>query len=196
MSGITRTNTLLLVGLSDPDNQIAWSEFDERYRPIIVRFARRLGLQEAEAQDSAQDTLLRVVQDFRAGKFDRSRGRLRSWIFTLARSTVLGRRRHAARRHEVRGDSALEVVADDATLSKFFDEEWHREVLRAGLSELRTTTRSDPQTVRAFELLVIEERSAPDVARELGMSVNTLYVAKHRTLERLRVILERLREDF
>jgi RNA polymerase sigma-70 factor (ECF subfamily) len=196
MSGISRTNTLLLVGLSDPANQAAWSEFDERYRPIVLRFARRLGLHEAEAQDAAQDTLLHVVRDFRAGKFDRSRGRLRSWLFAIARSHVLGRRRSTARRHEVRGDSALEEVADDSTLSKFFEEEWHREILRTALHELRTTTRSDPQTVRAFELVVIEERPAPEVARELGLSLNTVYVAKHRTLERLRSILERLREDF
>ena len=77
MPSLTRTNTVLLLGLAEPDNQAAWSEFDARYRPVLVAFARRLGMQEAEAQDVAQDTLLRAVQDFRQGKFDAARGRLR-----------------------------------------------------------------------------------------------------------------------
>ncbi|MFO0983119.1 MAG: sigma-70 family RNA polymerase sigma factor [Planctomycetota bacterium] len=196
MANITRTNTILLLGLADPENQAAWAEFDERYRPIILGFARRLGMHEAQAQDVAQETLLRVVQDFRAGSFDHGRGRLRSWLFTIARSRVFDARRLAARRQEARGDSALVDVPDDAVVSKCFDEEWQREVLRAAFAELRGATRTDPQTLRAFELLVVDERRAPEVAQELGMNVNAVYVAKHRTLERLRSILARLQDEF
>jgi RNA polymerase sigma-70 factor (ECF subfamily) len=196
MTGITRTSTILLAGLADPENQAAWSEFDERYRPIVVRFALRLGAQDAEAQDVAQEALLQVVQNFRAGKFDCSRGRLRSWLFTIARSRVLDLRRAAARNPVVRGESALVDLTDDASISKCFEEEWQRELLRSALQELRRSTRSDPQTLRAFEMVVIEEKEATDVARELGMNLSSVYVAKHRIIERLQTIVARLQEDF
>jgi RNA polymerase sigma factor (sigma-70 family) len=196
MDGITRTSSVLLLGLADPANQTAWSEFDGRYRPIVTRFAMRMGLQEAEAHDAAQETLLCVMQDFRAGKFDHRRGRLRAWLFTVARSRIVEAQRALARRHEVRGQSALANLEDDASLSKSFDEEWRRELLRTALDELRAVTRTEPQTLRAFELLVIERRPVTAVAEELGMNVNAVYVAKHRTMERMRAIVARLKEDF
>jgi RNA polymerase sigma-70 factor (ECF subfamily) len=196
MSSISKTNSILLLGLADPANQLAWSEFDERYRPILVSFARRLGMHAAEAEDVAQETLLRVVQALRAGEFDHGRGRLRSWLFTIVRSRVIDDRRVDGRRQGARGLSCLVDLPDEHTLSRCFEEEWQRELLRTAFAELRATTRTDPRTLRAFELLVIEERRAPEVARELDMQLNAVYVAKHRTLERLRSILERLQEDF
>src|SRR5262249_14826552 len=172
--------------------QAAWSEFDARYRPIVTRFALHLGLQEAEAHDVAQETLLCILQDFRAGKFDHSRGRLRAWLFTVARSRTIDARRAVARRREARGQSAMVNIEDDSSISKSFDDEWRRELMRTALEELRAATRTEPQTLRAFELLVIERRPAAAVAEELGMNVNAVYVAKHRTMERMRGILARL----
>jgi RNA polymerase sigma factor (sigma-70 family) len=192
----TRTNTVLLLGVADPSNQAAWQQFDARYRPIVVEFARRFGLQDAEADDVAQDVMLRVVQDFRAGKFDSTRGRLRSWLYTIARSRVFDARRARARRRVTRGDSALSEKLDDATVSRFFDEEWRRELLRTALAELRAARRVDAPTLRVFEQIVLERRRAADVARELGMTLGAVYVAKHRTLGRLRTILARLQQDF
>ncbi len=39
----TITSTSLLEGLKSPDNRSVWTTFDERYRPMIVRYAQRLG---------------------------------------------------------------------------------------------------------------------------------------------------------
>jgi len=42
----TQTTTKLLEELKDEANADAWNEFDTRYRPILIGFARRLGLGE------------------------------------------------------------------------------------------------------------------------------------------------------
>lgn len=52
------TSTSLLAGLMNPDNRTIWRQFVERYRPVILRYARRLGLADEDAQDTAQETLL------------------------------------------------------------------------------------------------------------------------------------------
>ena len=44
-------------------------------------------------------------------------------------------------------------------------------------------------TYAAFHLCAIEERDPAAVALSLGMSVNQVYVAKHRVLERIRAIM-------
>jgi hypothetical protein len=41
---LTRTTTEMLAALHDARNEPAWEAFDARYRPIIVGFARNLGL--------------------------------------------------------------------------------------------------------------------------------------------------------
>ena len=50
--------------------------------------------------------------------------------------------------------------------------------------------------MRVFERLCIDDRSVTDVARELEMSANAVYAAKHRAIERLRRIAERLEAEF
>ena len=49
----TTTTTVLLEGLLDSGNEAVWREFDARYRPIIVGFARTLGLDPDDAADVA-----------------------------------------------------------------------------------------------------------------------------------------------
>lgn len=193
---LTTTNTLLLAGLADPENDAIWREFHERYQPILVAFARRFGLTDDQAQDATQEALLRFVQEYRAGRYERSRGRLRSWIFAIARARILDQRRKRGRSDAWRGDSALANTPADDELEAAWEEEWRRAILRQGILELRTGTNTDPKTIRTFELLALEERTPQEVAELVGSTVNAVYVAKHRALDRLRAILTRLAEEF
>ncbi|MEW6747118.1 MAG: RNA polymerase sigma factor [Planctomycetota bacterium] len=193
---LTTTSTILLQGLSDPANDAAWGEFVGRYFPVIVAFARKLGLDPDDAADSAQETLARFVRDYRAGKYDRERGRLRSWIFAIARSCVADSQRSSAARRQWRGESALADFPAEDTLAELWEAQWRAEILRQGIAELRETTKTDPQTVRVLELLALEQRPAAEVAAQLEMTVGAVYVAKHRALERLRAIVLRLEEQW
>ncbi len=183
------TTTALLEGLGDPVNAAVWGEFDGRYRPIILGFARRLGLSEDDSADVAQEVLTQFVQDFRAGKYDRTRGRLRSWIIGIARHRIADSRRRRFRRHEVRGDSALANLQDEEQLSRIWDEEARQAVLCRALELLSANTRSNPKSLEAFKLLVIAGRTPQEVAEELGMSAGAVHLAKHRCLARLRSIV-------
>jgi len=78
-------------GPADPEKDAIWREFPGRYQPVLVAFARRFGLTHDQAEDAPQGALLRFVEEYRAGRYERSRGRLRSWIFTIARARILKR---------------------------------------------------------------------------------------------------------
>ena len=82
------TTTALLEGLFDPANQELWRHFDERYRPVIIAFARRLGVEPTDAADIAQETLVQFLRDYREGKYDRNRGRLHCWIIGIAKHRI------------------------------------------------------------------------------------------------------------
>jgi RNA polymerase sigma-70 factor, ECF subfamily len=187
----TRTTTMLLEGLFDRSNVEAWSELDGRYRPIIIGFARRLGLNAADAADAAQSTLMQFFTEYREGKYDRSRGRLRSWLVGLAKVRVAAVYRERARRREA-GDGPHEHLPDDATLTGLWVDEHREHLLRLAMDRLRETTKTSERSMQVFELLVVREMPVEAVARELGISEHDVYQAKSRVAERLRGILREL----
>lgn len=75
------TTTTLLDRLGDYGDQDAWDRFVERFRRPITSFALEVGVPPRDVEDVTQETLVAFAQAFRAGRYDRARGRLRSWLF-------------------------------------------------------------------------------------------------------------------
>jgi RNA polymerase sigma factor (sigma-70 family) len=189
---LTRTTTAMLDDLLDPENEQVWQLFDERYRPILVGFARRLGLQPEDAADAAQETLRHFVRSYREGKYQRDRGRLRSWLVGIARNCIMDLRQQAAARPERPGLTAIDRLPDEQQLTTIWDDERDRAVLGQALDALRRETRTDERTIHAFEQVAIQQQRPAAVAAELGMSLNDVYLAKHRCLRRLRGLVDEL----
>ncbi|MFP8879425.1 MAG: sigma-70 family RNA polymerase sigma factor [Myxococcota bacterium] len=196
MVDIERTTTALLEGLFDHENEAAWSIFDARYRPIIIAFARKLGLNESDANDVAQETIVQFLKEYRDGKYDRSRGRLRSWLVGIARFRIAGVYRKKSVKREYRGESAMITLPDEEELSTIWDNERRTIILQHALQDLRATTKSHDRTIKAFEMLVLNQMPVATVAEQLEMSDQEVYLAKSRTAKRLRTIIERLDKVF
>jgi len=190
------TTTRLLEGLHRPGDAGAWEEFDRRYRPILVGFLRRMGLNENDAADVAQETLACFLQDYRAGKYDRQQGRLRSWLIGIARCRLADLRRAQGRRRELRGESALGDLPDTADVESVWDAEQRQFIFEQAVRELRQTSRFNERTIAAFERVVLRREAVETVAAELGLTPQEIYNAKNRVVERLRAIVKRYEECF
>ena len=195
-SSTSITSTALLAGLYDAANDEIWREFDGRFRPLLVSFGCRLGLSAEDAADAAQETLLQFVRDYRAGKYDRTRGRLSAWLMGIARNRLMDARRSKIARREVRGESAIVAIPDESHFSELWDAECRQTVLDQALREMAESSRVSKQTWQAFRMHVVERISAEDVATRLGTSIRAVYLAKHRYLQRLRETVESLNERF
>ena len=190
------TSSMLLQGLRNPENALIWSDFDGRYRPVLFAFARKLGLLDEDAREVVQETLAAFVEAFRAGKYDRDRGRLRSWLLSIARTRVAGVKRRAERQGPQRGESALFELPDDERMSAIWEAQWRETLLCEGLRQLRAGSRLNPKTLAAFEQTTLQARAPAEVARELDLSIEAVYIAKSRTLQRLQKIVARLEKDW
>ena len=82
------TRLSLLMRLRDAHDRLAWEQFVGLYAPLVYGFARRKGLQDADAADIAQDVLTSVAQQMRQWEFDPLRGSFRGWLFTIARNRL------------------------------------------------------------------------------------------------------------
>ena len=191
----SRTTTAMLHALHDPDALEVWNEFDARYRPVLIGFARNLGLDDADAADVAQDTLARFLEQYRDGKYERERGRLGAWLVGIARYRILDLRRKHGKR-ALRGESAMVDMDDDMGLTQVWEEERRKAILRQAMDQLRSSGRSDEKTIRAFEMLFIHSMSPQAVAEELEMTVQGVYVAKSRVAERLQTIVKHIEDEF
>ncbi|MFO0972537.1 MAG: sigma-70 family RNA polymerase sigma factor [Phycisphaerae bacterium] len=192
LSYTTHTTTALLDGLFDLGNDVAWRQFDERFRPIVIGFAGRLGLGPQDASDVAQETLTQFIRDYREGKYDRSRGRLRAWVIGIARHRVAEAHRTRAHRRELRGESAFGQLPGADDLEKLWDAECRQALLCSAMRELAESSKVSRRTLDAFRRHVLDQRPPEEVARELGTTVRAVYLAKHRCLSRLRTAMQRL----
>jgi RNA polymerase sigma-70 factor (ECF subfamily) len=189
------TTSALLAALREPDNQTIWLGFDARYRGVIERFARRLGLDADDATDIAQQTLAEFARDHRAGKYDPNRGRLSAWIIGIARNRAIDLLRSRGRRRGHRGSSAL-LDVPDAELTRIWEQERDQTILDQALGELARRSRMNQRTLRVFERVAIHGDAPANVAEVHGLSVDEVYRVKNRVTKQLRAIVARLEREY
>jgi len=98
MTTSPHTRPSLLVRIRDAADREAWRQFVELYAPLVYRFARRRGLQDADAADLTQDVLQAVARSSGRLEYDPRRGTFRGWLFTVDRNKLhtFLRRQHTA----------------------------------------------------------------------------------------------------
>lgn len=182
------TSTELLNGLRDPRNHLAWCAFCARYGPVLLAFARKLGLNEMDAQDATQETFISFASAYQNGKYDQDRGRLRSWLFRIVQNKVHDIFRRKAREPvQLTADEQQaysDHVFDEGRQAEIWESEWRQALIRTCLDMVRRDVAES--TFAAFEQITLKERSPDDVARDLGMSRAAVTKANQRVLSRMR----------
>jgi RNA polymerase sigma-70 factor (ECF subfamily) len=185
----------LLDALLEPANEPAWAQLDARYRPVIAGLARRLGLRDADSEEVAQQSLSEFVRVYREGRYDRSKGRLSSWILGIAHNTAL-RIARTNRKDLLPGSTILAEVPDENALRSLWTDERDRAILSRAMAIIRDEAEVDDRTLLAFELVALRSVPAPEAAEQAGMTVEQVYVAKSRMTRRLREIVQQLTRAF
>lgn len=185
------TTSTILDRMKHLDDASMWTRFHDRFRRPLLAFARRYGLSDQDAEEAVQETLTAFVESYRSGKYDREKGRLSSWLFGIAFQQIANRRRRVGRdaqREAKPGESFWGAVADQREAEQAWDASWEASVLEECLRQVRREVAE--RTFEAFRMIVREGRVPEEVARELGMSREAIYVAKHRVLKRLAELMQ------
>ena len=193
------TSASLLVRIRDGRDQEAWRQFVQVYAPVVYGFARKRGLQDADAADVMQDVLRSVAGAAARLNYDPARGSFRGWLYTVARNKIfsfLEAGRHKLGRGS--GDSGvreqLEALAGpEWGLAESWDEEYERNL--AALAMERVRGEVQPATWQAFWQTAVEGRGAREAGAALGMTAGAIYVARSRVLARLKEEVQRLQEQ-
>jgi RNA polymerase sigma-70 factor (ECF subfamily) len=173
MSGF-RTTVWTTINAAAAGRDTAVRELVARYRPAVVAFARKRGLDAATAEDVAQETLLQIFEGGVLAKADPERGRFRSLVAAVARNVVGS---HFERTHaKKRGGGARPVPLDADALAREpsdpeFDRAWAAGIVAAALDRLE---RENPDYFSAIRSFLLEEKSRSEAAAELGKTEDSV----------------------
>jgi RNA polymerase sigma-70 factor (ECF subfamily) len=189
------TRPSLLVRLRDAQDGGAWQTFVQTYAPLIYARCRRGGLQDADAADVAQDALLEVAGALRTFTYQPERGRFRDWLGLIVRRRLarfFGKQRQRNDTFVAPTEADLEEFATGETESGWA-EEFQTHLLNVAMDRIRA--QFDPTTWQLFEQAWLKDRPATEIATQLQVRVEAVYVAKSRVLKSLREEILMLAED-
>lgn len=189
------TTSTIIRDLRDLSNQTAWRGFVDRFHGPVVGFVAKMGFSEEDAQDVAQESLVAFADTLREGRYDRERGRLRSWLFGIAYKQAMRQRQASARRERLiesgeAAERAISEMPDEKSAGELWNTLWEQFLVQECFRQVRREFQAD--NVRAFELIVREGYDAKEAAETVGTTTRAVYNAKHRILTRMRELREQL----
>lgn len=147
-----------------------------RYREPVLRFLRAKGVPAAEVDDVVQDVFLRLFSGDALGKADRTKGRFRAYLLTIARRVAID---HVRRK---RPTAPLADDLEDTDQDPAFDEPFALDVLARALDALKQEYAASHavlerhiagQTVDRAELWVARKRLVKKVRHEVAMTCDS-----------------------
>ena len=196
MHEFPETRDSLIVQVQNPLNREAWDQFAMIYRPVVYRLARQKCLQDADAQDLAQQVLHAVSQSI--GRWEKLDPpvKFRHWLRRVARNAILNALSRQPRDGAAGGSVALELLNQHTNVNQDSASQIEIEYRRELYLQAARLVRADVnvETWQAFELTVVEDLSVDEVARRLGKTPGNVYAARSRIMRRLRESVQALEQ--
>lgn len=183
------TSLSLLERLQADPKDAAWGNLVEIYTPLIQNWLRRHQVKEADSDDISQEVLAVVIRRLPEFEHNRREGAFRNWLRTITVNCLRDFWRSRKHRPTATGDSdfqeLLAQLEDPASgLTQIWNQDHDRHVTRKLLELLRP--QFEPATWQAFQRFALDGLPAAEVARELKVTTNVIFIAKSRVLTRLR----------
>lgn len=168
------------------DSLAVWS-FVDRYRPSLVRFIQGKGFSAQDAEDLAQEVLMRLFAKDALLRADRERGRFRAFLVGITKNVMRkDRERKAAKKRgggakPVPLDEVPEVAAESAS-DEAFDRIWAEQLLSRAFDTLKA---ENPRQYQTLIFRFQEDMKAEAIAEHMGRNVQQVRNDLHRARKRL-----------
>jgi RNA polymerase sigma factor (sigma-70 family) len=188
----TTVSLLLRLRAKDP---AAWREIDAVYRPMLIAYLQKQGLNQSEAADCVQDTFVKLLG--RIESYDLPKSDIRKWLFNLAQETLTDHARlRAADKRAVEGWVARTLSTDTGDQLRM-EAEWsaiyRKQILERAIAQVKA--RVTPRQWACFEQRILRDRPVDETARELGLEPNAVSVDALRVLKKIRAVCQEFDPD-
>ena len=177
----------LLVGLIESvakaRDRAAFARLFDHFAPRIKAYMRRLGTDDASAEDLVQEVMLTVWH--RAHLYDRRQAALSTWIFTIARNKRIDRLRRERRPDLLLEDPSFERDPKPSAEGEAVTRQIEAR-LRAAVAEL------PEEQAALLRICFYEDKSHRTIADEQGLPLGTVKSRLRLALAKLRRMLTEL----
>lgn len=198
------TRQSLLGRLKDWQDERSWRDFFETYWRLIYSTARKGGLSDAEAQEVVQETVIVVAKKMKEFKYDPAIGSFKGWLKLVTRRRIADQYRKR-KPQEVGladdgtadgGTRAMDKLPGDKgdTVDLAWEADWQQSLLDRAVELVRTQV--SPRQYQIFDLYVLRQWPASQVAASLDISTAQVHLAKHRVQAQIKKEARRLEKSF
>jgi RNA polymerase sigma-70 factor (ECF subfamily) len=190
----------------------AWRAFHDRYGDLIRGFARLRGVQPADCDDLVQEVMVSLSKVMQNGfVYDPAKGTFRSYLKTtvihaIARKARQNRPTSSLEEGDIpaRGPAAAIGRPSGAAWNvgsgggddgdEAWEQQWRQHHTRLAMKTIESEYNATD--LEAFQRYALMQHDAATVARDLRISVESVYQAKSRILKRLsKLIAQQVSEE-
>ena len=188
------TRSSVIQAVADTENEAAWNRLFDLYAGFVYSIARSKGLNDADADDVVQMVFVDLARNMPTFKYDREKGRFRSYLAGLVHWRVMDRLKAGKRDAELKESFLEEAMASAAAEDEGFAErEWQAAALEEALRRIKPDVR--PEHYAAFVASAVEGQDTEAVMRLYGLSRDNLYQIRKRLTAKLRETVAKVIEE-
>jgi RNA polymerase sigma-70 factor (ECF subfamily) len=183
-----RTNLTLLARVRDRADAAGWGQFYQFYQPLLARYLRKQGLDEHQANDVIQEVFIRLLRSLPTFEPDKRRGRFRDYLWKLTYSALVDEARRVKSRRRAEGEWVNRFLrisdAESGKVERELNEINRQQILERALPKVQSVT--SPTAWTCFEQRLLRNRPGSEIAAELGISSQVVFVYASRVLKAVR----------
>ena len=184
------TRESLLSRLKNRSDDESWMTFYQTYWRLIYNTAIRAGLNDAEAKDVVQETVVSVVKAMPDFQYDQKKGKFKGWLMRITQRRIADEWRkrdkalsNAGSNWPVNEDGQefdeLNSIPDaNDKLTQIWDAEWDRNLWLTALE--RVKQKVDLKQYQIFDLFVFKNLRVAEIAKTMNVNRAYVYLIKHR----------------
>ena len=192
------TRETLLIRLRNQHDEDAWNEFVLTYQKYIIAILQNMQLQGSNQEDILQAVLLKAWEKLPSFEFDRSKGKLRSWLAVFTANTAKSYLRQESRLYKVmQSDQSYKLdnfkVEDiPPEIEEIARKEWEDFITQTAWENISPKLSENAR--QCFEKLM-SGFSPSQISVELDIPEGSIYVYKKRVKNKMYCEIIRLQND-
>jgi RNA polymerase sigma factor (sigma-70 family) len=198
-----KTRPSLLNRLKSGDDAESWQAFYRIYGKLVRDFAIQAGLTDTEADEVVQETAIAMARHLPEYRYDPKVCRFKTWLLNQTSWRINDqfrkRKKETAQNyssgHDNDDTATINRVPDAAAsdLDAVFESQWRKNLFDVAVE--RVKLKFSLKQFQIFDLLVLKEWPAADVAQSLGVSLANVYVTRHRISSAIKKETKRLESE-
>ena len=177
------TRSSVLKAVADTGNEAAWARLFDLYAGFVFSVARSKGLNEEDADDIVQVVFTELARTMPTFKYDRAKGKFRSYLIGLIHWRVKDKLRLVQRDNDQMKVYLDEVANMPPADRDFAEREWQAAALEEALRRIKPEVR--PEHYAAFYASAVEGQDTETVMRLYNLSRDNLYQIRKRLTTKL-----------